>query len=54
MYDYGTVKSVGDGVARVEGLQNRVYGELLEFKNGVFGMADESKFDIKNALPSNL
>ncbi len=39
VYDYGTVKSVGDGVARVEGLQNRVYGELLEFKNGVFGMA---------------
>ncbi len=39
VYDYGTVKSVGDGVARVEGLQNRLYGELLEFKNGVFGMA---------------
>ena len=39
VYDYGTVKSVGDGVARVEGLQNRVYGELLEFKDEVFGMA---------------
>ncbi len=39
VYDYGTVKSVGDGVARVEGLQNRLYGELLEFKNDVFGMA---------------
>ncbi len=39
VYDYGTVKSVGDGVAKVEGLQNRLYGELLEFKNGVFGMA---------------
>ena len=39
VYDYGTVKSVGDGVAHVEGLQNRLYGELLEFKNGVFGMA---------------
>ncbi len=39
VYDYGTVKSAGDGVARVEGLQNRLYGELLEFKNGVFGMA---------------
>ncbi len=39
VYDYGTVASVGDGVARVEGLKNRVYGELLEFKNGVFGMA---------------
>ncbi len=39
VYGYGTVKSVGDGVARVEGLKNRLYGELLEFKNGVFGMA---------------
>lgn len=39
VYDYGTVASVGDGVARVEGLKNRLYGELLEFKNGVFGMA---------------
>ena len=43
VYDYGTVKSVGDGVARVEGLQNRLYGELLEFKNGVFGMALDLK-----------
>lgn len=39
VYDYGTVTSVGDGVVRIEGLQNRLYGELLEFRNGVFAMA---------------
>ena len=39
VYPYGTVKSVGDGVARVEGLSGRLYGELLEFEGGVLGMA---------------
>lgn len=39
VYPFGTVKSVGDGVARVEGLSGRLYGELLEFEGGVFGMA---------------
>ena len=38
-YRYGTVTAVGDGVARVIGLPDRVYGELLEFQSGVFGMA---------------
>ncbi len=38
-YRYGTVTAVGDGVARVTGLPDRVYGELLEFQSGVFGMA---------------
>lgn len=39
VYEFGTVTAVGDGVAEVEGLKNRVYGELLEFGKGVFGMA---------------
>ncbi len=38
-YSCGTVTRVGDGVARVEGLPSRLYGELLEFEGGVFGMA---------------
>ena len=38
-YKYGRVVSVGDGVVRVKGLPNRLYGELLEFDGGVFGMA---------------
>ncbi len=39
IYDVGTVLQVGDGVARVYGLTNAVASELLEFPNGVFGMA---------------
>lgn len=35
----GTVLSVGDGVARAFGLQNVQAGELVEFSNGVTGMA---------------
>ncbi len=35
----GTVISVGDGICRVYGLQNCMAGELLEFANGVMGLA---------------
>ncbi|CEE03093.1 MULTISPECIES: F0F1 ATP synthase subunit alpha [Bacillaceae] len=37
--DIGTVIEVGDGIARVHGLDNAMSGELLEFENGVMGMA---------------
>lgn len=36
--DTGTVIQVGDGIARVHGLQNCMSGELLEFPNEVYGM----------------
>ncbi len=35
----GTVLSVGDGIARVYGLENCMSGELLELPHGVFGLA---------------
>lgn len=35
----GTVISVGDGIARIYGLKNCMANELLEFENGVKGMA---------------
>jgi F-type H+-transporting ATPase subunit alpha len=35
----GTVLSVGDGVARVYGLKDCMVSEMLEFPNGVFGIA---------------
>ena len=35
----GTVLTVGDGIARVSGLVNCMAGELLEFEDGTFGMA---------------
>jgi F-type H+/Na+-transporting ATPase subunit alpha len=35
----GIILSVGDGIARVYGLEGVMAGELLEFPHGVFGMA---------------
>ena len=35
----GAVLEVGDGIATVYGLDNVMYGELLEFENGVKGLA---------------
>ena len=35
----GSVIQVGDGIARVFGLDNAMSGELLEFANGTYGMA---------------
>ncbi|MFT4644761.1 MAG: F-type H+-transporting ATPase subunit alpha [Planctomycetota bacterium] len=37
--EVGTVLQVGDGVARVYGLRNVQYGELVEFENGVKAIA---------------
>ena len=35
----GTILMVGDGIVRASGLTNCMAGELLEFENGTFGMA---------------
>src|ERR1700748_2107234 len=37
--EVGQVLSVGDGIARVYGLDNVQAGEMVEFENGVRGMA---------------
>ncbi|KHF28263.1 ATP synthase subunit alpha [Anoxybacillus sp. BCO1] len=37
--DVGTVIQVGDGIARAHGLDNVMSGELVEFANGVMGLA---------------
>jgi F-type H+/Na+-transporting ATPase subunit alpha len=34
----GTILSVGDGIARIHGLQNALAGELVEFPGGIVGM----------------
>jgi F-type H+-transporting ATPase subunit alpha len=39
VHDTGVVLQVGDGIARVHGLDNVMAGELVEFSNGVFGIA---------------
>ncbi len=37
--EVGTVITVGDGICRIYGLSNAMAGELLEFENGVMGLA---------------
>ena len=37
--EVGEVTYVGDGVSRIQGLENVLSSELLEFPNDVFGMA---------------
>ena len=37
--DVGTVIQVGDGIARIYGLEKAMSGELLEFPGGIYGMA---------------
>ncbi|MEO6053365.1 MAG: F0F1 ATP synthase subunit alpha [Chthoniobacterales bacterium] len=35
----GTVREIGDGVARIEGLSSAMLNELIEFPDGLFGIA---------------
>src|SRR5690348_17546796 len=35
----GVVRETGDGVARIEGLSDVMLNEMIEFPNGVFGLA---------------
>jgi F-type H+-transporting ATPase subunit alpha len=37
--EIGTVLSVGDGIARIHGLEKVMYGELIDFPHGVVGIA---------------
>src|SRR4249919_2567461 len=37
--EIGTVMSVGDGIARVSGVERAMAGEMLEFPHGIFGIA---------------
>ncbi len=39
MAEVGEVLSVGDGIARVYGLENVMFNEMVEFENGVLGIA---------------
>jgi F-type H+-transporting ATPase subunit alpha len=37
--EVGTVVSVGDGIARIQGVERAMAGEMLEFPNGLYGVA---------------
>ena len=43
--EVGTVISVGDGIANVEGLENATYGEILIFSEGIRGMVMDLRKD---------
>lgn len=36
--DFGTVVQIGDGIARINGLDSAMAGELIEFPGGIYGM----------------
>ena len=35
----GTVREIGDGVAKIEGLSDAMLNEMIEFPGGIFGLA---------------
>jgi F-type H+-transporting ATPase subunit alpha len=37
--EVGTIISIGDGIARVHGIERAMAGEMLEFPHGIFGIA---------------
>jgi F-type H+-transporting ATPase subunit alpha len=37
--EVGSIISIGDGIARVHGVENAMAGEMLEFPHGVYGIA---------------
>ncbi|MDY2847161.1 MAG: F0F1 ATP synthase subunit alpha [Oscillospiraceae bacterium] len=48
--DVGTVVTIGDGIARIHGLDNCMSGELLEFEGGVYAMALNLEQDFVGAV----
>ncbi|MCC8068210.1 MAG: F0F1 ATP synthase subunit alpha [Ruminococcus sp.] len=48
--DVGSVMTVGDGIARIYGLDNCMSGELLEFEDGIKGMALNLEQDFVGAV----
>lgn len=48
--EVGTVTSVGDGIAKIYGLDNCMASELLEFPSGIYGMALNLEEDVVGAV----
>ena len=43
--EVGTVKSVGDGIVNIDGIDHAMYGEIVIFVNGIKGMVQDIKRD---------
>jgi F-type H+-transporting ATPase subunit alpha len=48
--DVGTIVEIGDGIARIHGLQGAMAGELLQFPNDVYGLALNLEEDAVGAV----
>lgn len=48
--DVGVVVEAGDGIARIYGLRNCMYNEVLEFENGTLGLALNLEEDTVGAI----
>src|SRR3981189_1782215 len=49
--EVGSIISIGDGIARVHGVDNALAGEMLEFPHGVFGIALNLAEESVGAVP---
>ena len=43
--EIGTVQSVGDGIARIDGIDHAAYGEIVIFDSGIKGMVQDVRAD---------
>ncbi len=43
--EVGFVTAVGDGIARIQGIDHAMYGEIIDFENGAKGMVQDIKSD---------
>ena len=50
MIDVGTVIEIGDGIARIQGLEGAKYGELLQFPGEIMGIALNLEEDNVSAI----
>ena len=46
----GTIVSVSDGIIRIPGLADVMYGEMIEFDGGIYGMALNLERDSVGAI----
>lgn len=53
VHTIGAVVEIGDGIARIHGLQSCKYGELLKFENDMYGMALNLEEDTVGAVLLN-
>ena len=52
--EVGTVIMVGDGIARASGLEKCMAGELLQFDNGEYGMAQNLEENTVSTKPEQM